>query len=481
MSKATTKKPKKSKQKNPEGLALVNLHAAGIDVSATAHMVAVPPDNTQNSCREFGAFTQDLHDIARWLQECRVTTVAMESTGVYWKPLHSVLLHYGFEVYLVNARHVKNVTGKKTDQSDAQWIQKLHACALLNSSFLPDEQSEKLRTLVRHRSKLMADASRYTLRIQKALELMNIKVHSVLSDLMGKTGRSILEAIIAGQREPENFLQYVDSRVKADSQTIKASLSGYWKAEELFLVEQNYGLYRGLEQCMESCDEKIRQLLAEQCKAIALPLPVEEQPQAAVAAPPQLPLKAHAKKAGEGKVKVPEAKAKRKSKNQPGYNVAGYLQCIHGVDVTQIYGISDTTALRIFSETGSDLSKWGHEDQFVSWLRLCPNNKVSAGKLISSLVMKGKAGYASQAFRQAANSLSKSDHWLGDYFRRMRSKGGNKYAIIAVARKLAIIYYKMVRYKQVFRAVDVDEYRQKHQAAKIKYLEKQLAKLKGVA
>lgn len=473
MSKATTKKPKQPKQKAPEGLSIVNLHAAGIDVSATSHMVALPAGSAEPCVREFGAFTHELHELAQWLKDAQITTVALESTGVYWKPLHSVLLHYGFEVYLVNARHVKNVTGKKTDQSDAQWIQKLHACALLNSSFLPDEQSEKLRTLVRHRNKLMADASRYTLRIQKALELMNIKVHSVLSKLMGKSGRQILEAIIGGETDPEKFLTYIDRRVKADAETIKASLNGYWKAEELFLVQQNYTLYKGVEQCIESCDEKIRELLAKQCQAIEVPMLAEQQAQQR----PSAETKACTKNSRQSK----KPQGKPKSKNQPKYKIADYLQRIHGVDVTKVYGISDTTALRIYSETGGDLSKWESQDKFVSWLRLCPNNKVSAGKLISSQVMKGKAGYASQAFRQAANSLSKSDHWLGDYFRRMRSKGGNKYAIIAVARKLAIIYYKMVRYKQVFMAVDVDVYRQKHQAAKIKYLEKQLAKLKGVA
>lgn len=463
MSKATTKKTKKPTQKAPEGLPLVNLHAAGIDVSATSHMVAVPPHSAAECVREFGAFTHDLHAIAHWLKQCHVTTVAMESTGVYWKPLHSVLLSYGLEVYLVNARHVKNVTGKKTDHSDAQWIQKLHACALLNSSFLPDEDTERLRTLVRHRSKLMADASRYTLRIQKALELMNIKVHSVLSDLMGKTGRLILEAIIAGERNPETFLAYIDKRVKADHETIKASLSGHWKAEELFLVEQNYGLYKQLQHYIESCDAKIGELLSKQCQAIEAPLLAE--------------IKAGAENSRQSR----KPQGKTKTKNQPKYKAADYLHKIHGVDVTQIYGISDATALCIYSETGTHLSKWRSEDEFVSWLRLCPNNKISAGKLISSTIMKGKAGYASQAFRQAANGLSRSDHWLGDYFRRMRAKGGNKYAIIAVARKLAIIYYKMVRYKQIFKAVDLDEYREKHQAARIKYLEKQLARLKGIA
>lgn len=458
MSKATTKKPK---QKSPEGLPIVHLHAAGIDVSASSHMVAVPSDSTPESVREFGAFTTDLHDIAKWLLECKVTTVAMESTGVYWKPLFGVLVQYGFEVYLVNARHVKNVTGKKTDQDDARWIQKLHSCALLNSSFLPDEDTEKLRTLVRHRNRMVADSNRFELRIQKALELMNVKIHSVLSNLMGKSGRAMLEALIAGERDPENFMQYVDKRVKADHETIKKSLCGHWKAEELFLVEQNYSLYEQVQQHIARCDEKIDELLDSRSVKSEHVIPEPE---------PAVPLKKAVKK-----------RAKKSNKNHPPFSVKEYLHKIHGVDVTQIYGISELTALRIFSETGSDLSKWDHEDKFVSWLRLCPNNKVSAGKVISSMVMKGKAGYASQAFRQAANSLSRSDHWLGDCFRRMRAKGGNKYAIIAVARKLAIIYYKMVRYKQAFKAVDVDEYREKNKASKIKYLEKQLAKIKGAA
>lgn len=456
MSKATTKK---AKQKDPEGLPIINLHAAGIDVSASSHMVAVPLDSAQESIREFGAFTPDLHEIARWLHDCHVTTVAMESTGVYWRPLYLVLIEAGFEVYLVNARHVKNVTGKKTDQDDARWIQKLHSCALLNSSFLPDEQTERLRTLVRHRNSLIADSNRYELRIQKALELMNIKVHGVLSNLMGKTGRAMLEAIIGGQRDPEQLIEHVDKRVKADHETIKKSLCGHWREEELLLVEQNYSLYKQLHALAEQCERKIDALLAHWSAQLAQEVcPKEPQPAA--------------KRRTQGK---------KRANNQPSMSIKERLQRIHGVDVTAIYGISELTALRIFSETGTDLSKWPDEDRFVSWLRLCPNNKISAGKVISSMVMKGKAGYASQAFRQSANALSRSDHWLGDYFRRMRAKAGNKYAIIAVARKLAIIYYKMVRYKQAFKAVDVDEYREKNKAARIKYLEKQLAKIKGAA
>ena len=448
-----------------------NLDAAGIDVSATGHMVAVPPDRDEQSVRKFGGFTDDLHDIAHWLKACQITTVAMESTGVYWKPLFSILLQHGFEVYLVNARQVKNVSGRKTDEDDARWIQKLHSCALLQSSFLPDAEMERLRTLVRHRNTMIADTNRYVLRIQKALELMNIKVHSVLSNLMGKSGRAMLEAIIAGEREPQNLLQYVDRRVKADHETIRLSLSGHWKAEELFLIEQNYGIYEQLQQRMAQCDEQIRQLLAGQCVHTAPQAIIEsEQPVSEAVAAHEPPAQDQ-----------PKARAKKKTKNHPAGSTKDYLHKIHGVDVTQIYGISETTALRIFSETGTDLSKWEHEGKFVSWLRLCPNNKETGGKIISSRLMKGKAGYASQAFRQAANGIARSDHWLGDYFRRMKAKAGNKYAIIAVARKLAIIYYKMVRYKQAFKAIDVNEYRQKNTTAKINYLEKQLARLREVA
>lgn len=468
MSKATTKK---SKKKNVEGLPVHNPDAAGIDVSATGHMVAVPPDRADESVRQFGGFTDDLHAIAHWLKDCEVTTVAMESTGVYWKPLFSILLHYGFQVYLVNARQVKNVSGRKTDEDDARWIQKLHSCALLQSSFLPDEDTERVRTLVRHRNTMVADANRYVLRIQKALELMNIKLHSVLSNLMGKSGRAMLEAIIAGEREPENLLQHVDRRVKADHQTIKESLTGYWKAEELFLIEQNYGMYVQLQERMAQCDQKVRQLLVGQCVHTAPEVVLKPEPPASqMATEPELPV-----------ARQPKVRAKKKTKNQPADSAKDYLHRIHGVDVTQIYGISETTALRIFSETGTDLSKWEHEGKFVSWLRLCPNNKETGGKIISSRLMKGKAGYASQAFRQAANGIARSDHWLGDYFRRMKAKAGNKYAIIAVARKLAIIYYKMVRYKHAFKPIEVNEYREKNTKAKINYLEKQLARLKEVA
>jgi len=454
MSKETKNKQKKL---SVVSMPIVHADAAGIDISSTIHAVAVPADRDEICVREFGAFTEDLISIAEWLKKCHITTVAMESTGVYWKPLYTVLLEYGFSVALVNARHVKNVTGRKNDMDDAQWIQKLHSCGLLKSSFLPDDMAESLRVLVRHRKRLIEDSSKYVLRIQKALELMNVKIHSVINDITGKTGTAIIEAIIAGERNPENFMQYVDARIKADHDTIRKSLTGNWREEQVFMVSENYELYKYVQQRIVSCEQKIEEYLQK-----------------------------HVAQNNEGVIEkiheeVVSSVKKKKTKNQPAFNVKAYLKRIYGVDVTAIFGISDNTAMEILSETGTDLSKWESENHFVSWLNLCPNNKITGGKLISSMVMKKKAGNATQAFRAAANSIQRSDNWLGDYFRRMKAKGGNKYAIIATARKIAIIYYKMVRFKEEFKPVDADEYRKKYKAARIAYLEKQLTKLKGAA
>ena len=439
---------------------MINANAAGIDVSASFHVVAVPAGRDEESVRTFGAFTEDLYAIAAWLKQCEISTVAMESTGVYWRQLFMVLMEEGFEVFLVHARFAKNVTGRKTDEGDAMWIQRLHSCGLLKSSFLPDEAVETLRTYSRHRKKLLDDSSKYILRMQKAMELMNIKVQGIISDITGKTGKAIVEAIIGGERKAENFLQYVDFRIKADHATLVKSLTGNWREEHLFTLGQNYEMYKFIHRQIEKCEMEIEKCLQKMAA-------VNNEGIIESVAPPLTK---------SGKVSI-----KKKTKNQPPFNVKGYLHKIHGVDVTAIYGISEGTALEILAETGTDLSKWVNEDHFVAWLNLCPNNKVTGGKLISSMVLKRKAGNATQAFRAAANSIQRSDNWLGDYFRRMKSKGGNKYAIIATARKLAIIYYKMVNEKQEFSPVDVNEYRQKYKEDKIQRLEKQLAKIKAAA
>ncbi len=462
MSKEEKNAASAKKQAEVLALSVVNPNAAGIDVSATMHMVAVRPGADEESVKEFGAFTEDLYAIAEWLKRCEVNTVAMESTGIYWKQLYLVLVEQGFEVALVNAKQIKNVSGRKTDVSDAQWIQKLHSCGLLQSSFLPDDATESLRSLVRHRKRLVEDSSKYVLRMQKAMELMNIKLPEVINDIVGKTGKAIVEAILSGEREAENFLQYVDNRIKADRRTIVKSLKGNWRREHLFLLKENYEMYQFIQQRIERCDQELEMYLQQQ----------EAGNNEGEGTTKVEPLE------GEG---VKKKKKKRKEKNEPNFNVREYLKRIHGVDVMKIYGIGANTALEVLAETGTDLSKWENEDKFVSWLNLCPNNKISGGKLISSTLLKKRAGGATKAFRAAANGLQRSDHWLGDYFRRKKAKGGNKYAIVATARKLAIIYYKMVRYKEDFKPVDTELYRKKYNEDKIKWLEKQLAKLKTAA
>jgi len=451
-------KGKKSKGKRTVSMPLVNPDAAGIDIGDSLHVVAVPVDRDPVNVREFGAFTEDLEKIAAWLKECKINTVAMESTGIYWKNLFAVLVQHGFEVNLVNAKHTHNITGRKNDESDAQWIQKLHSCGLLSSCFLPDDRIETLRTLVRHRRTLTQDGSRYVQRIEKSLELMNIKIHTVISDITGKTGTAILKAIIGGERDPKNFLPLIDGRIKATQDNILKSLQGNWRREHLFLVQQCYNLYQEMQTQIELCERQIEEVL----KLLVTRYQESNSEQAQQSAPAPGP-------------------KKKKTKNQPRFNTTSYLKKIYKVDVTQIYGVSETTALEILSETGTDLSKWSDEKRFVSWLNLCPNNKISGGKLISSKLLKKKPNPAAQAFRMAANSLQRSKHWLGDYFRRKRSKGGQKYAIVATARKLARIYYKMVRFHQPFTPFDTSEYRKKYTQTKIASLERAIQRLKHAA
>jgi transposase len=451
-----------SLSKNPKvvEMALVHPNAAGIDIGGTVHAVAVPVGRDVESVRIFGAFTCDLEAIVEWLMKCKIDTVALESTGVYWKNLFNMLVQNGFEVYLVNARHTRNVTGKKTDERDATWIQRLHSCGLLNSSFLPDDKTETLRTMVRHRRNLSNDSSTSILRMQKSLELMNLKIHTVISDLTGKTGTAIVEAIINGERKASNFLPLVDKRIKADSETILKSLEGNWRSEHLFLLKQSYTMYKFIQQQITLCDYEIegvlQMMMAQKQDGIIEKIPDAMTP--------------------TGKVSK-----KKKTKNQPAFNTREYLKRIHGTDVMEIYGVSETVALEVLGETGTDLSKWATEERYVSWLNLCPNRKISGGKLISSRLLSKKPNLASQAFRMAANSLMSSNNWLGDYFRRMKAKGGHKYAIVATARKIAIIYYRMVRYKQPFTPFDYEAYKEKYRQTKIANLERALKRLKDLA
>jgi len=290
--------------------------------------------------------------------------------------------------------------------------------------------------------------------MQKSLELMNIKFHTVINDITGKTGKAVVEAMISGERNAENFLHFVGKRIKADKGTIIKSLEGNWRDAHLFTLKESYEMYKTYRQRIENCDREIEKKLQQ-----------------------------YEAKQNEGVIEMKNTDKKLrikkgKDKNHPRFDVRGYLERIHGVDVLNVYGLSETGGLELLAETGTDLSKWKNENHFVSWLNLCPNNKISGGKLISSKLQKKKPNPASLAFRQAANAVHRSNHWLGDYFRRMKAKGGHKYAIIATANKIAKIYYKMVRYKQDFKPMELELYQQKYKQAKIAFLERKLLQLK---
>lgn len=458
MKKKTGQKSEKSVKRQKKGfvaMTVVNPNAAGIDVGDTIHAVAVPLDRDSEPVRVFGSMSCDLEELAAWLEKCGIDTVAMESTGVYWKPLFSYLVGQGFEVYLVNAAHVRNVSGRKTDMSDAAWLQQLNSCGLLQSSYLPDGVQESLRNLVRYRKTLCEESSRFVLRMEKALEMMNVKLHTVISDLTGKTGSAIVRAILEGERDAKKFLPLVDGRIKASAETIEKSLQGHWREDQLFLLGEHYKSYQYFQSRIASCDRAI-----------------EEQ------------LKQYAAMRQEGELSRIDGKSesvtviKKKNKNAPSFDVHGYMLLVYGVNILAIYGISEINALQILAEVGTDMSKWKSAKHFVSWLNLCPNNKISGGKVISSRLASKKPNAASQAFRMAANAIQRSDNWLGDYFRRMKAKGGNKYAIVATANKLATIFYRMVSEQVEFNPVDLTEYREKQKLAKIAYLERRLETLK---
>jgi hypothetical protein len=335
--------------------------------------------------------------------------------------------------------------------SDAQWIQQLHSCGFPASAFLPDDIAQTLRTLVRQRRAITQNATRYIQRMQKALELMNIKLNAVISEITGKTGTAILSAILNGERDPENLLFPVGNGIKADRDTFRKYLQANWREEYVFLLEQSYNTYMHLQSQKELYDKQIERVMDRFPKEV----PISETN-------PVDPVK------------------KAKARKQPKADIRKYLRSILGIDVIDIPGISEIAALEILSETGTDLSKWPTENHFVSWLNLCPNNKFSARKLISSQILKKKPN-AAAAFRTAANSMYRSKEWLGDYFRRIKAKGGHKYAIVTTARKLAIIYYEMVTSGKQYKALDNLEYKLIVQRKKIANLEELLKRLKKEA
>jgi len=400
-----------SKGKPARGkLEVLHPDAAGIDVGGTAHYVAVPNEAAVESVRQFGVYTRDLHALADWLKACGVKIVAMESTGVYWIPLYELLESRGFEVMLVDARQVKNVSGRKSDVLDCQWLQQLLSYGLLKAAFRPQEQFCQLREFNRLRTRLLVDQGRSVQHMQKAMTLMNIQLSQAISDVAGVTGQKIVRAILAGERDPMVLAAYRDSRIKASEEEIAASLQGTWKAEHLLALKQAMGRYDFFAEQLQECDQQIEAVMQQ--------------------------LQAHTKELAKGK-------KRSKAKNAPKFNLRERLLKMCGVDVTRIDGIDETTALNVVSEVGTDLSRFPSDKHFASWLGLCPGTRISGGKVLGSKT-KHSVNRAAQAFRQAAAALRSSKSALGAYYRRLCARMDKAKAVTAAAHKLARLFYALL-------------------------------------
>src|SRR5438445_3204524 len=390
----------------------LNPNAAGIDCGAATHYVAVPADRDPTPVRAFQTFTADLHRLADWLTACGVTTVAMESTGVYWIPLYEILEGRGLDVVLVNARHVKNVPGRKTDVVDCQWIQELHSVGLLRGSFRPTAAITALRAYLRHRETLVQSAATHVQRMQKALVQMNLQLPIVISDITGVTGLRILRDIVGGQTDPHALAQHRDHRCQASAAEITAALTGHYRPEHIFVLQQNLELFDAYQHQLAACDTAIA------ARGLTL---------AAEAPAPSGPLPA------------PRTRKKPRD-NEPRFEIRTPLHQLTGVDLTRIDAIGPYSALRLLAELGTDMSRWPTEKHFTSWLTLAPRNKISGGRLLSSKTQPS-ANRAAAILRMAAMNLGRTDTALGAFYRPLAYRVGKAKAITATARKLAILVY----------------------------------------
>ncbi len=413
----------------PPQLQHLNLNAAAIDVGSTSHFVAVPEGRDTVSVREFGTFTADLHRLADWLAQCGVDTVVMESTAVYWIPVFELLEQRGFKVLLVNARHVKNVTGRKSDVLDCQWLQQLHTYGLLNGAFRPDDQIVVLRSYLGQRAMLVQYASAHILQMQKALQQMNMLLHLVVADITGVTGLKMIHAILDGERDVQVLARLRDYRCKQSEEVIAKSLQGNYRQEHLFALQQAVTLYETYQVQIAACDAQIEQYLA------TLPAVTSD-----ACSPP--------------------GKPRQRTGNPFHFDAHAQLYRLTGVDLTRIDGIDTATALTVVSEIGTDMSHWKTVKHFTSWLGFCPGTKVSGRRVLSSKT-KPSANRAAAALRMAAASLSRSHSALGAYLRRMSGKLGKPQAVTATAHKLARLVYSMLKHGTDYVDAGQDSY-QRH-------------------
>ena len=393
-------------------------NAGGVDIGATEIFVAVPADRDTESVRSFPSFTEDLHALADWLQQCRVDTVAMESTSVYWIPLFQILEARGIEVHLVNAQHVHHVPGRKSDVLDCQWLQYLHSVGLLRASFRPEQAVCEIRSLMRHRENLVQMACVHVQHMHKSLDQMNLQIHHVISDITGVTGLAIVDAIVAGNTNPKELAKLRDHRIKASVETVTKSLVGDYRREHIFTLKQSLTAYRHYQKLIADCDQEVQQRV----------------------------------EAFHGNDHGPTAAADSSSAITPtssSFDLRSHLERIFGVDLTAIPGFDVLRIQTIFSELGADLSQFPMDDSFCSWLNLCPKDGTSAGRRIRGPRVKTK-NRVTQAFRMAAQSLHNNKSYLGDYYRSQRARHGALKAIKNAAHKLARIFYHLVQTRQPY-------------------------------
>jgi len=445
-----TGKPKKSVSKKVDWKALEIVHpdAAGIDVGGSEHWVAISPDRDPEPVRRFGCFTADLREMGRWLVEKGVRSVAMQSTGVYWMPVFEVLEQHGLEVYLVNAQHTKNVPGRKNDVEECQWLLKLHAFGLLNNSFQPTDEIRIARTLWRQRGNLVAEASSVIQRMQKVLTEMNVQLSNVLSDLSGTSGMNIIQAILRGERDPWQLAAMVEPGVKATPEDIAKSLEGNWREELLFVLRQQVELYQIYQEKINDCDLQLRKHL----ETLGSKIDPQTQPIG------------------------PRPKGKQHSRNAPAFDLRSELYRITGIDWSQINGIDVLTAQTVIAEAGADLSAFPNEKQFASWLGLCPTNQQSGKKILNRRTRK-VVNRATVAFRNAAMTLLRSQSYLGAQYRRLRTRLGAPKAITAMARKLACLFYRLIKHGQPYVDKGTEYYEARYREQQIRSLTKRAQKL----
>jgi len=417
-------------------------NAAAVDVGASSHWVAVPPHSTDAPVREFGVMTHDLHALADWLLACGVEVVALESTGVYWIPVYEVLESRGLLVWLVDARQVKYVPGRKSDVQDCQWLQKLMNHGLLRAAFRPVAEVRVMRAVARQREVLLTEQASWVQRMQKALVQMNIQLTEVISDVMGQSGQAIIRDIVAGQRDAKLLARHRHRRVKASEQDIERALTGTWREEHLFVLAQALAMYDDIAGHLCECDVKLQALLVERA---AVNVDIGKSPRAG-------------------------------SKARAQFDVRQQLANWAGADLTRINGLGQDSVLTILSEIGTDLSGFANVKHFCSWLGLCPATKISGGKVLSART-KRSANRVRQALKMAAMSLARSDSALGAFYRRLCSRMDKPRANTATAHKLARMVYFMLTRGEAFVDQGQQRYEEQQRQRSIDALKRRAAAL----